>query len=149
MRVILALNGISPCAEVLNAAAARLWPSGSSFCLLNVLDPYPFVRTPVFLDRAKTSVRKNLESATAFLQGLGGSVTTEIVLGNPRRGIDAFAKNWQAGLVMVGSNKLRDWERLMFGSTAHSVLRHAPCSSRLYAQREVVRMRNPRRERRF
>jgi len=29
---------------------------------------------------------------------------------------------------MVGSNELRDWERLVLGSTARSVLRHAPCS---------------------
>jgi nucleotide-binding universal stress UspA family protein len=128
MKVILALNGISPCGEVVKAAAARPWPSGSSFCLLNVLDPYPFVRAPLLLDRAKTSVRQNLESAAGCLRGLGGSVTTEIILGNPRRCIHAFARDWQADLVMMGSNELQDWERLTFGSTARSVLRHAPCS---------------------
>jgi nucleotide-binding universal stress UspA family protein len=128
MKVILALNGISPCGEVVKAAAARPWPSGSSFCLLNVLDPYPFVRAPLLLDRAKASVRKNLESAAGCLRGLGGRIATEVVLGNPRRCINAFAKDWQADLVMVGSNELRDWERLVLGSTARSVLRHAPCS---------------------
>jgi nucleotide-binding universal stress UspA family protein len=128
MKVILALNGISPCGDVVKAGAARPWPSGSSFCLLNVLDPYPFVRAPLLLDRGKASVRKNLESAAGCLRGLGGKVTTEIILGNPRRGINAFARDWQADLVMVGSNELRDWERLAFGSTARSVLRHAPCS---------------------
>lgn len=128
MKVILALNGISPCGDVVKAAAARPWPSGSSFCLLNVLDPYPFVRAPLLVDRAKASVRKNLESAAGCLRGLGGNVTTEIILGNPRRCINAFARDWQADLVMMGSNELRDWERLAFGSTARSVLRHAPCS---------------------
>lgn len=128
MKVVLALNGISPCGEVVKAAAARPWPSGSSFCLLNVLDPYPFVRAPLLLDRAKTKVRENLESAAACLQGLGAEVTTEIVLGSPRRGVHAFASDWRADLVMVGSNELRDWERLFLGSTARSVLRHAPCS---------------------
>jgi len=38
MKVILALNGISPCGDVVKAATARPWPSGSFFCLLNVLD---------------------------------------------------------------------------------------------------------------
>jgi len=128
MKAILALNGISPCGDVVKAAAARPWPSGSSFCLLNVLDPYLFTRAPLLLDRAKASVRQNLESAAGCLRGLGGSVTTEIVLGNPRRGINAFARDWQADLVIVGSNELRDWERLVLGSTARSVLRHAPCS---------------------
>jgi nucleotide-binding universal stress UspA family protein len=129
MKAILALNGISPCGDVVKAVAARPWPSGSSFCLLNVLDPYPFVRAPLLLDRAKASVRQNLESAAGCLRGLGGSVTTEIVLGNPRRGINAFARDWQADLVIVGSNELRDWERLVLGSTARSVLLHAPCSA--------------------
>jgi nucleotide-binding universal stress UspA family protein len=131
MKVILALNGISPCGEVVKAVAARPWPSGSSFCLLNVLDPYPFVRAPLLLDRAKASVRQNLESAAGCLQAIGGSVTTEIVLGNPRRCINAFARDWQADLVMMGSNELRDWERLVLGSTARSVLRHAPCSAEI------------------
>jgi nucleotide-binding universal stress UspA family protein len=128
MKVVLALNGISPCGEVVKAAAARPWPSGSSFCLLNVLDPYPFARAPLFLDRAKTKVRENLESAAACLHGLGAEVTTEIVLGSPRRSIHAFASDWRADLVMVGSNELGDWQRLFLGSTARSVLRHAPCS---------------------
>jgi nucleotide-binding universal stress UspA family protein len=128
MRVVLALNGISPCGEVVKAAAAMPWPSGSSFCLLNVLDPYPFVRAPLLLERAKAYVRENLERSARCLQNLGGTVTAEIALGSPRRGINLFAREWQADLVMVGSNELRDWERFVLGSTARSVLRHAPCS---------------------
>lgn len=128
MRVVLALNGISLCGEVVKAAAARPWPSGSCFCLLNVLDPYPFVRAPLLLERAKAHVRENLERSAGCLQNLGGTVTTEIALGSPRRGISGFAIDWQADLVMVGSNELGDWERLVLGSTARSVLRRAPCS---------------------
>jgi nucleotide-binding universal stress UspA family protein len=128
MRVVLAHNGISPCGEVVKSAAARPWPSDSSFCLLNALDPYPFVRAPLLLERAKAKVRENLDRSAGCLQNLGGTVTTEIVLGSPRRGISAFAGDWQADLVMVGSNELRGWERLLLGSTARSVLRHAPCS---------------------
>ena len=128
MRVVLAHNGGSPCGEVVKAVTARPWPSGLSFCLLNVLDPYSFVRAPLLLERAKAHVRENLERSAGCLQHLGGIVTTEIVLGSPRRGINAFARDWQADLVMVGSNELRDWERMLLGSTARSVLRHAPCS---------------------
>jgi nucleotide-binding universal stress UspA family protein len=131
VKVVLALDGISPLGAVVKAAAARPWSSGSSLCLLNVLDPYPFVRAPLFLDRAKNKVRENLETAAACLQGLGVDVRTEVVLGSPRRGINAFASNWQADLVLVGSNELRDWERFFLGSTARSVLRHAPCSAEI------------------
>ena len=128
MKVILALNGISDCGEVEKAVVVRPWPIASSFCLLNVLDPYPFVRVPLLLDRAKNRVRENLESTAARLHVLGENVTVEIVVGSPRRGINAFARDWEADLVMVGSNELQDWERLLLGSTARSVVRHAPCS---------------------
>ncbi len=86
MRVVLALNGISPCGEVVKAAAARPWPSGSSFCLLNVLDPYPFVRAPLLLERAKAHVRENLERQAGRLLNVGGTVTTEIVWAVPAGG---------------------------------------------------------------
>lgn len=128
MKVVLALSGISPCGEAVKAAAARPWPSGSSFCLLNVLDPITFARAPLLLERARVNLRQNLESAAACLSAAGLSVTTEIVLGNPRRSINVFAGEWQADLVMAGSNDLRDWERLLLGSTARSVVRNAPCS---------------------
>ncbi len=128
MKVILAINGISPGEEVVKAVCARPWPSGSYFCVLNVLDPYPFVRIPLLLERAQAHIRQNLEDAAGRLRGIGGNVTTEIVMGSPRRAINAFAGDWQADLVMVGSSKLRPWERQLIGSTPRSVFRRGPCS---------------------
>jgi len=128
MKVILAINGISPDEEVVKAVCARPWPSGSYFCVLNVLDPYPFVRIPLLLERARAHIRQNLDGAADRLRGIGGNVTTEIVLGSPRRAIRAFAGDWQADLVMVGSSKFRPWERKLIGSTPRSVFRRGPCS---------------------
>ena len=134
IKVILAIDGASPDEKVVKAAAARPWPSGSYFCVLNVLNPYPFARTPLLLERAKAHIRLNLEDAAARLKGIGGNVTTEIVLGSPRRAINTFAGDWQADLVMVGSSTLRPWERQLIGSTPRSVFRRGPCSV------EVVRL---------
>jgi len=128
MKVILAINAVSPDEEVVKTAAARPWPSGSYFCVLNVLNPYPFARTPLLLERAKAHIRQNLEDAAGRLRGIGGNVTTEIVLGSPRQAINAFAGDWQADLVMVGSSKLRPWERQLIGSIPRSVFRRGPCS---------------------
>ena len=128
MKVILAVNGVWPDEEVVKTAAARPWPSGSYFCVLNVLNPYPFARTPLLLERAKAHIRQNLEDAAGSLRGIGGNVTTEIVMGSPRRAINAFAGDWQADLVMVGSSKLRPWERQLIGSIPRSVFRRGPCS---------------------
>src|SRR5258708_36499006 len=111
MKILLAVNGISPDEEVVRAACARPWPSGSYFCVLNVLDPYPFVRIPLLLERAKAHIRQNLEDAAGRLRGIGGNVKTDIVMGSPRRPINAFAGDWQADLVMECSSKFLPRER--------------------------------------
>lgn len=128
MRVLIAADGMTPDVACALAAAARPWPAGSSFCLLNVLDPYPFNRTPLFLDRAKERVLLNLDSASRSLRQAGWNTTTEIYLGSPRRGVNRFARDWKADLLMVGCNDVSDLTRVFLGSTAQSVVRHAPCS---------------------
>ncbi len=128
MRVLIAADGLSPEVASARAAAARPWPAESSFCLLNVLDPYPFNRTPLFLDRAKERVLQNLDSAAGSLRQAGWNTTTEVYLGSPRRGINQFARDWKSDLVVVGCNEVSDLTRLVLGSTAQSVVRHGPCS---------------------
>lgn len=128
MRVLIAADGMTPEVASARAAAARPWPLGSSFCLLNALDPYPFNRAPLSLDRAKERVLQNLDSACGSLRQAGWNTTAEIYLGSPRRGINRFARNWKADLVMVGCNDVSDLTRLFLGSTAQSVVRHASCS---------------------
>jgi len=71
MKVILAIEGASTDEKVVKAAAARPWPSGSYFCVLNVLNPYPFARDPLLLERVKARIRQNLEDAAGRLQGIG------------------------------------------------------------------------------
>ncbi len=135
MKVLIASNGMSAEVPAAQAAAQRPWPSGSAFCVMHVLDPYPFSRTPLSFDRAKELVLHNLEGAAQVLRQAGLNASTEISLGSPRRGVNKLAREWGADLVMVGCNDASDLTRLFLGSTAQSVLRHAPCSV------EVVRMR--------
>jgi nucleotide-binding universal stress UspA family protein len=115
MRVIIAADDISPEVASARAAAARPWTVGSSLCLLNVLDPYPFNRAPLFLDREKEGVLQNLDSASGSLRQAGWNTTTEIYLGSPRRGVNRFARDWKADLVMMGCNDVSDLTRLFLG----------------------------------
>jgi nucleotide-binding universal stress UspA family protein len=128
MKIVLALDGINDGGELVYAVVSRPWPAGSKFCLLNVFDPYPFAKAPAFLDRAKMEVRRNLENAAGKLKQGGASAKVEITLGNPRRAISSFARDWQADLIMIGTNDLKGWERFVIGSTMKSVVRTAPCS---------------------
>jgi len=47
--------------------------------------------------------------------------------GDPKRAIVAVAREWNAHLVVVGTHGRSGVSRLLLGSTAEYVVRHAPC----------------------
>jgi nucleotide-binding universal stress UspA family protein len=48
--------------------------------------------------------------------------------GDPRSTIVDYAKKWGANLIVAGSHGRKGLERLLMGSVAEFVVRHAPCS---------------------
>ncbi len=128
MRVLIAVDVVAQYAGVVNEAASRPWPAGTSFLLVHVLDPFPFAKAPITLNRAKEAAAVQLTSASRNLSDAGWRTETDVVLGMPRHTIPQIAASWKADLVMVGSNGAGALVRLFLGSTARSVLRHAPCS---------------------
>jgi nucleotide-binding universal stress UspA family protein len=138
MKVLITVDEMSSDNVCIRAAVDRPWPAGTLFCLLHVFNPYPFTAAPIIQLRLKDRVVQNLEAAIKPLRNAGWDSITEIIAGSARRDINRFAKEWGADLILVGCNDVGDFGRLLLGSTARSVVRHAPCSV------EVVR---PHRER--
>ncbi len=128
MNVLIAIDTMSSHRECVRAAVERPWPAGSSFCLLNVFKPFRFTAAPIVQQRLKERVVQELEAAAKLLHEAGWDTATEIRPGSARREINKFAKEWAADLIMIDSNDLGDLRRLLLGSTAQSVVRHAPCS---------------------
>lgn len=128
MRVLIALDVTVQCKEIVDAAASRPWPKNTKFLLLHVLDPFPFAKAPISLTRAREAAAQQIKAASESLVNSGWNVESEVVLGVPRRAVAQVAASWEADLVMVGSNEVGELTRLFLGSTARSVLRHAPCS---------------------
>jgi nucleotide-binding universal stress UspA family protein len=128
MRILIALDATSSCAKIIEEAVNRPWPSGSTFLLLHVLDPFPFVKAPISLQRAKDAADAELKNLKKDLVKAGWKTETDVILGHPRSAIGESATSWKADLVMLGSNDFGPVARLLLGSTAHSVLRRARCS---------------------
>ena len=128
MKVLIALNITAQSREIVNEAASRPWPAGTVFLVLHVLDPFPFAKAPISLKRAKEAAAVQLKSAATRLSEAGWKTETDVVVGMPRRVVSEVAASWRADLIMVGSNDAGALMRLFLGSTARSVLRHAPCS---------------------
>jgi nucleotide-binding universal stress UspA family protein len=125
---MIALDATPECVEIVRAARSRPWPKGSRFILLHVLDPFPFAKAPISLGHAKQSVQRQLKSAAQILKEAGWETESAVVLGRPRRLIWQEAESWKADLLLVGSKETTAVTRLLLGSTARAVLRHAPCS---------------------
>lgn len=128
MKVLIALDATPHSDKIVADAVNRPWPSGSSFLLLHVVDPYRFVKAPISLQRAKTAALLELEKLKKILSDAGWKIEADVVLGHPASGICKRAASWNADLVMLGSHDPNVVTRLLLGSTAHSVLRRASCT---------------------
>lgn len=128
MRILLGVDGSSSSEAVIQEAASRPWPAGSEFNLITVVDPFFFTRAPVLLEEAKSSTLEGLQEQAKPLAAGGWSVEINVVLDNPRHALPRAAKTWKANLVLLGSHGRSAVGRLLLGSTAQAVLRHAECS---------------------
>jgi nucleotide-binding universal stress UspA family protein len=139
MKILIGVDGSSASDATVQEVTLRLWPKGSEFKLVTAVDPFFFVRAPQLLDETKKSTKEELEEDAAGLREKGWPVSTDVLLENPRHAIPKLATEWKADLAVLGSHGRGTFTRLLIGSTAQAVLRHAPCSV------EIVR--TPRRDR--
>jgi len=139
MRILLAVDGSNSSDAVIQEATNRPWPTRSEFNVVTVLDPFFFTRAPGLLDEAKKNALQGLKEQAKPLPDAGWVVSENIVLDNPRHALARVAKEWKADLIMLGSHGRGAVGRLLLGSTARAVLRHAECSV------EIVRRARPER----
>ena len=137
MKILVGVDGSTSSDAALDEAARRPWPAGSEFSVVTVVDPFFFSRSPQLLEESKRSTLEGLREQSKRLTDCGWPVHVDIILDNPRHALPRAASAWGAHLVVLGSHGRSAIERLILGSTAQAVLRHATCSV------EIVR---PRRE---
>jgi nucleotide-binding universal stress UspA family protein len=128
MKLLLALDGSNGSDAVFREVASRPWPTGSECCVLTAIDPFFFTKAPLILAEAKKDAQTMLDESAESLKQTGLQLRTEIVLENPRHGIPRAAKEWNADLILMGSHGRGAFGRLLVGSTAQAVLRHATSS---------------------
>jgi nucleotide-binding universal stress UspA family protein len=128
MKVLLAFDASTGSQHVVNGAAALPWPTGTTFCILSIVDTARWEGLPTLIVDAKHAAQALVEKAVQRLDHPGSKVFSEIQLGFPKNAIPEFARQWKADLVMVGSRGQSALSRFFLGSVALVVLRSAPCS---------------------
>ena len=137
MKVLIASDGSSSSEPVIQEAASRPWPAGTEFTVVTVVDPFFFTRAPLLLEEAKEKTAQALREQAKPLEDAGWPIHSKVVLENPRHALPRIASGMSADLVLLGSHRRGTVGRLLLGSTAQAVLRHAECSV------EVVRRPRP------
>jgi nucleotide-binding universal stress UspA family protein len=139
MKVLIATD-CSPAAELVVAeAAARPWPQGTTFSILNVVDLHRFAGLPALVEESKRKLDQLgvfMIGSAAKLERAGYRAEVKVTEGFPRKVISEYAKEWRADLIMAGSHGHSAVARFLIGSVAQGVLRTAPCSVEIVRSRE-------------
>ena len=141
-RVVVAVDGSDIAAEAL--ATVRRWPflAATEIRTLSVA-PAPGNGRPGPQEPARTIVAAydgvavtdavsehtaTAADAATSLRAVGFGARSEVLTGAPAATVVAFAEEWDADLVIMGSHGRTGLTRLLLGSVARNVLHHAACS---------------------
>ncbi len=133
-RILCAID-FSPCSEAAFEAALELTSaSGAALTAVHVLRELPAAEAPELVHFNVPEYRRLLEKEAqerlkglAVRKGKGKPVEIRLVAGKPWRGILHLAHDIEADLVVLGVQGRSATDLLLFGSTAHHVVREAPC----------------------
>lgn len=139
IKVLVAVDRSEFWSVAVQAVARQFRPDRVEVQLLHVLDPRTYVplyegavhdsrRVEVLVDSSLRQAHELVERAAKLLLDSGYRVTTAIEEGEPKTTIVAYAKQIKADMIVVSSHSRHGLRRLLLGSVAEYVARHAPCT---------------------
>lgn len=137
MKVLLAIDE-DPCSEeAVNEVGGRAWEAGTTVMVLRVVGKFVPPAQELWydaggdLDRARGEIKERsdelVERACDWLREQGLSAEGAVRDGEPGPAIIEEAKQWGAGLVVIGSRGHTGLRRLLEGSVSRYVVDHAHC----------------------
>jgi nucleotide-binding universal stress UspA family protein len=142
MRVLLAIDGSAYSDVAVQAVIDRFRPEDTQVRVLHTVEwmhemplCFQYAHGPRAGDDVVDCRNKSFERARDLVEriaaqleckGFQPSVLTPDA--DPRHAIVEAAREWTADLIVMGSHGRRGVDRLLLGSVAESVVRHAPCS---------------------
>ena len=134
MKILMGIDDSKFSGDVLQAVITQFRPEHIEVRVLHVLQPSapaPPQMAPGYapeLDEQKEPARELVERIASELRSTGFKVDTAVEVGDIRERIIDSAAAWGADLIVVGSHGRSGISRLLLGSVAEFVARHAKCS---------------------
>jgi nucleotide-binding universal stress UspA family protein len=131
-RILVGIDEGQPAQRAVDAAAALATQVTAELILLHVIDlGLVYVPEVSMTDRALLAHLKAQgdQLLTETMRRLPPGITVHRLLteGEPAETIIATAREWQADLIVLGSDSRGRLAHFLLGSTADSVIRKAPC----------------------
>jgi nucleotide-binding universal stress UspA family protein len=135
MKILLCVDCSEHSKAAVQAVQSHCQPQDTEVRVLHVLQPIVISAAPQMdpmytpeLQEEGTEARKLLEGIAAGLRSAGFQTETMLAKGDVRETAVEAAEKWNADLIVVGSRGKTGLRRLLLGSVAEFVARHAPCS---------------------
>jgi nucleotide-binding universal stress UspA family protein len=123
-RIVLAVDGSEPAQRALPVAADLASKYGSEVIAVHVLEQQLGRGGPIAFDTTEEATRV-ADDAARSLKDVGVSARAEAraaLAGRAAQEIMDVAASEDAGLIVMGSRGMSDWQGLLIGSVAHKVV---------------------------
>ena len=132
-RVLLATDGSGASIAASEAVAEMSWPENTEVRVVSAVNPmiYSVEELGLTGSTATDHAHRAIGNAVQVLSGAPVKISAEVIAGRAARQIIARAKQWEADLIVLGTNERRGLSRLLFGSTSVAVANRAHCSVRV------------------
>ena len=135
MKILIAVDGSEYSQEAINTIPKVFNPETAEIKVLYVLAPISISAPPQMargyapeMAEVEKQLPFDLNDSVQKLRTAGFTANAVVEIGEVRTTILDFADSWEANMVVVGSHGRHGILRLLLGSVAESVVRHAPCS---------------------
>jgi len=135
MRILVAIDGSQHSEAATNVVANYFKPQATEVRILHVLTPIVLSAPPQMspgyapeLEQQGIEAHALVDKYAQQLRAAGFKVDSAVQSGDVRETIIDSAADWHADLILLGSRGHKGMGRLLLGSVAESVVRHAHCS---------------------
>jgi len=135
MKILAAIDDSKHSEAAINVVANYFKPQTTEVRILHVLTPIVLSAPPQMsrgyapeLEEQRTQARAFVDKCAQQLRAAGYKVDSTVESGDIRETIIDSAARWHADLILLGSHGHKGMGRLLLGSVAESVVRHANCS---------------------
>jgi nucleotide-binding universal stress UspA family protein len=144
-RILLATDGSDASLAASQAVAEMEYPHDAEVKVVSVVNPIRYSLEEIGFSRGTKSEQAHqaIGKTVSMLRGTPFKVTGEVMAGRRVRQILDAAKEWEADLIVLGTQSKRGFKRLLSPSTAAAVANQAHCSVRVVRRSEVASRLEP------